>query len=404
MPPFTTRRHDVEIRQHEFAWLDISGQAPRAQAAAPSPVVARGAKVEKLAGGFFNISGGAVGPHGDFYFVDAHWQRIYRWDPVVAATLHRQRFSAGTRQPGRGPGGQLDGRFLRGQWRGLCPESKRHRHAAETRSRRQPVGKSLYLPVSDWHLNRDSLSHPAAHFISPDGTTVLPVGADFLNGATSWGVKSSPQIRSFGLGRAVPGKPFYVTDESELRTWAADVNPDGSLKNFRLFAEQGGEGVTVDSRGNVYIAAGQIYVYDPAGKLIDTIEVPERPVQLVFGGADHRTLFIRRPNVALLGAPALCGQVGRRPAPTSDVGVTCAAVSRQKPCHPPQPSPNVAQPAATQVAQTVCLLYRGLVIRRPTRLGRPADCQSAIQQVANLRYANALRRLNVAQKKQNFSR
>jgi sugar lactone lactonase YvrE len=90
----------------------------------------------------------------------------------------------------------------------------------------------------------------------------------------------------------VVGKSFYVTDESELRTWAADVNPDGSLKNFRLFAEQGGEGVTVDSKGNVYIAGGQIYVYNPKGKLIDTIEVPERPIQLMFGGNDGKTLFI----------------------------------------------------------------------------------------------------------------
>jgi len=90
----------------------------------------------------------------------------------------------------------------------------------------------------------------------------------------------------------VPGEPIYITDESELRTWAADVNPDGSLKNFRLFAELGGEGVTTDSRGNVYIAAGQIYVYDPAGKFIDTIEIPERPIQLMFGGADRKTLFI----------------------------------------------------------------------------------------------------------------
>jgi sugar lactone lactonase YvrE len=48
----------------------------------------------------------------------------------------------------------------------------------------------------------------------------------------------------------------------------------------------------VDSRGNVYLAAGQVYVYSPAGKLQETIEVPERPLQLVFGGADHKTLFI----------------------------------------------------------------------------------------------------------------
>ncbi len=153
-------------------------------------------------------------------------------------------------------------------------------------------GKHFYLPVSDWHLNRNSLGHPAAGFISPDGTAVLPVGGDFLNGATSWGVKSSPPLRSFGLARAAPGKPFYVTDESALRTWAADVDPDGSLKNFRLFAEDGGEGVAADPAGNVYIAAGQIHVYSPAGNLIDTIEVPERPIQVLFGGPDHGTLFI----------------------------------------------------------------------------------------------------------------
>ena len=48
----------------------------------------------------------------------------------------------------------------------------------------------------------------------------------------------------------------------------------------------------MDARGNVYIAAGQIYVYDPSGKLIDTIEVPQRPIGIIFGGKDGRTLFI----------------------------------------------------------------------------------------------------------------
>lgn len=120
----------------------------------------------------------------------------------------------------------------------------------------------------------------------------MAAGRDFLEGATSWGVKSSPPIRSFGLGRAEPGRPFYVTDESALQTWAAEVNADGSLHDFRLFAEQGGESVTADLQGNVYVAAGQIYVYDRKGKPLDTIVVPERPVQLAFGGADHQTLFI----------------------------------------------------------------------------------------------------------------
>jgi sugar lactone lactonase YvrE len=59
-----------------------------------------------------------------------------------------------------------------------------------------------------------------------------------------------------------------------------------------LFVERGGESVTVDEKGNVYLAAGQVYVYNPSGEWIDTLEVPERPSQLLFGGPDGHTLFI----------------------------------------------------------------------------------------------------------------
>jgi sugar lactone lactonase YvrE len=55
---------------------------------------------------------------------------------------------------------------------------------------------------------------------------------------------------------------------------------------------RGGESVATDSKGNVFVANGQILVYDPAGKEIGRIDVPERPIDLVFGGADRRTLFI----------------------------------------------------------------------------------------------------------------
>jgi sugar lactone lactonase YvrE len=248
--------------------------------------------VEKLAGGFYNISGGAAGPHGDFYFVDAHGQHIYCWNP------DSRQLSTVSDSPPEPVNLALDksGNLLvvsragNGLVYALKPQGGIVPLQPEAVTNR--AGKTFFLPVSDWRLNRESLSHPAAHFFSRDGSTILPAGADFLNGATSWGVKSSPQIRAFGLAPARPGQPFYVTDEADLTTWAAAVNPDGSLSDFRLFAEQGGEGVAVDSRGNVYLAAGQVHVYSPAGSLIDRIEVPERPLQLVFGGADCRTLFI----------------------------------------------------------------------------------------------------------------
>jgi sugar lactone lactonase YvrE len=75
-------------------------------------------------------------------------------------------------------------------------------------------------------------------------------------------------------------------------TWRGTVGPDGNLTELQPFVEQGGEGVAVGPDGNVYLAAGEIYVYSPAGKLIETIDVPERPLQVAFGGKDGRTLFI----------------------------------------------------------------------------------------------------------------
>jgi len=287
--------HNVEIRQREFAWLNVSGNAPVALAKAPSPVLAARARLEKLAGGFFNISGGAAGPAGDFYFVDAHWQRIYCWsaasrqlstvrddplDPInlafdQAGNLMVISYAGSGTVYSFKPGSPGDAMVL------LRPESVEPR-----------PGMTAVLPVSDWRVNTVVLQQPYRQYISPDGTTFIPAGQDFVSGAMSWGVKSSALLRGFGLARANPGKPFYITDESEVSTWVGTVQPDGSIPDMKLFVNRGGESVTTDVQGNVYLAAGQVYVYSPLGKLIDTIEVPERPVQLVFGGKDGQTLFI----------------------------------------------------------------------------------------------------------------
>jgi sugar lactone lactonase YvrE len=284
--------YDVHMREHEFAALDLSGNVPKPPRPSASPMLVSDASVQKIAGGFFNTSGGGVGPDGDFYFVDAHWQRIYRWccDARRLATVCDSPLDPANLAVDRA--GNLLVVSYAGNGAVFTLTTNGVMQPAAPAPLTPVAGRDLYLPNSDWRLNENSLAHPIAEFLSPDKTTVLAVGQDFLDGATSWGIKCSPPIRSFGLSQAVPGQPFYVTDESALRTWVAAVGADGRLGQFKLFAEQGGESVATDVRGNVYIAAGQIYVYDSAGKLLDTIAVPERPVQLVFGGPARKTLFI----------------------------------------------------------------------------------------------------------------
>lgn len=83
-----------------------------------------------------------------------------------------------------------------------------------------------------------------------------------------------------------------MSSASEDRTYSATVAPDGTLQDLKPFAERGGECVAVDGAGNVYVANGQVFVYDPTGKQVAEIDVPERPIDIVFGGVERRTLFI----------------------------------------------------------------------------------------------------------------
>ena len=291
--------HDLEVRQPEFAWLTISGNEPRVHPKKPSAVLAQGAEVERVATGFFNISGGAVDSSGDLYFVDAKRQTIHRWsgathglsmirdNPLDPVQLFFDK--AGDlmviSHAGKGtvysfkPGSQGDDISLIE----AVPAALR-------------PGMTPVLPVNYWTEAKDfpeALSVPQPYqFVSPDGSTFLPAGKDFATGQLYYGSKFNDLLRAFGMAPAVVGQPFYVTDEFQEKTYVGKVGIDGAISDLRLFAERGGEGVAVDEKGNVYIAAGQVFVYDPSGHLIDTIDVPERPSQVLFGGPDGHTLFI----------------------------------------------------------------------------------------------------------------
>ena len=134
-------------------------------------------------------------------------------------------------------------------------------------------------------------------YLSPDGTTFIPAPQNF--GQTNamgrngfWFGGTTDLLRAYGLAPASTAQRFYVANEFDQTTWSFTVNPDGSLSDPVKFCEEGEGGVAVDERGNVYVAAGNIFVYDPSGRQIDLIEVPERPTSLVFGGKDRQTLFI----------------------------------------------------------------------------------------------------------------
>jgi sugar lactone lactonase YvrE len=289
--------HKVEIRQREFSWLDVSGRPVKATAVAAPPVLAEGAQVQKLAGGFFNISGGAIDKNGDFYFVDAKWQMIYRWSsPSQQLSIVRDN-PLDPVQLAFDKAGNLLVVSYAGAVYSFNPDSD---FGQLTLLKPEPSvsrpGMTPILPVDYW-LNENDF--PAAigkkkayQYVSLDRSTYIPAGDDFVTGKLYYGTKMHDVLRAFGLAPAPVGQTFYVSDASEQKTYQTTIADDGTLTNAKLFTNVGGESVTEDSEGNVYIAAGQIYVYNPHGVLLGTIDVPERPSQLLFGGPDKKTLFI----------------------------------------------------------------------------------------------------------------
>jgi hypothetical protein len=301
--------HHLEVRDREFAVLDITATPPSAPGGS--------ARATKLEDGFFSVAGAAVDASGKLYFVDRHQQRIYAWSAGEGLTIERD--------------SPLDPVNLAFDKSGNLIVLSSFGPAATVYSFRPgaPIGETTILepqeaqpqpgarailPVNYWNngefrdqLNLDTLEYrtlsemfrediatpTAKHYVSRDGSVFLPARRVVQQGPSdARGWRFSDNLDTHGFICAVPGDRVYVSNESEDATYSGRVNPDGTLTDLQRFADRGGESIAVDGNGNVYIANGQIFVYDAAGKQINRIDVSERPIDMVFGGQGHRTLFI----------------------------------------------------------------------------------------------------------------
>ena len=305
----------AEVRDREFAYLNINDDKPLPPMhSEDAGLVESGARVQRLASGFFNISGAAVDAAGSLYFVDAQFQRIYRWSPesknaVVVSDAPLDPVNLVFDKAG-------DLIVVSSSGKELTAYALKLPAASEvTLLPLQPAaarpGLIPALPVDYWFNGdfKETLSvtqpytytslqqmfenglgtSPAFQFVSPDNSLFIPTDAPIVQGPPYFGTKWAPVLEAYGLVKGTEGKPFYATNEAEQRTYRGLLKEDGSLGQITPFVEQGGESLAQDADGNVYLAAGQVFVYSPTGKLLGRIDVPERPHDILFGGKDRHT-------------------------------------------------------------------------------------------------------------------
>ena len=103
-----------------------------------------------------------------------------------------------------------------------------------------------------------------------------------------------------GIAFSPDGKRLYVDDSEQRNIRVYDFGRDGSVSNGRIFGEEPGgqhegvpDGIKVDHEGNLFVTGPKgIWVWDPQGQHLGTIEMPEQPANLAWGDNDYRTLYI----------------------------------------------------------------------------------------------------------------
>jgi gluconolactonase len=108
-------------------------------------------------------------------------------------------------------------------------------------------------------------------------------------------VVAKPEGRPNGIAFSPNGRILYVGNSDDRNVRAYDVDRNGVVSNERVLVSKIAgvpDGIRVDEKGNLYVAAKGLDVYSPDGKLLHTFELSETPSNCAFGDADLQTLYI----------------------------------------------------------------------------------------------------------------
>jgi len=263
--------------------------------------------------------GPTVSEDGTVYFTDLYSNRIMRRSPAGEVSVFRQ------------PSHRANGLIFDSEWRLLACEggdggsllprvTRTNMETGEIEVIADEYnGKQFHQPNDLSFDSRGRIyftDRPGAN-PRPEQTGVHGVYRIDTDGSIERILTEPEVLRPNGIVISPDDSTLYIieTEQSEggprlIRAY--DLSTEGRVSNSRVFHDfypgRSGDGMTVDSEGNLYVAAGLnnlrgtsetlatvagIHVFSPLGELLQHIPIPEDTItNAAFGGPDLRTLYI----------------------------------------------------------------------------------------------------------------
>ena len=292
----------VRVRTHDFTVFTLNSELKTgAPLPLPAGVFAPSTKLEQLASGFSNTAGLTTDDGGQLYFTDAAMHRIYRWN----AEANKAELLTDKVTTPMAAGVASDGSLLVLDYsRAVFGVNTKTGEAKKIEGASAPVsGTSLMLPVgfhNSMETLRQQMERRGVVYARPSNMAIVAVVKDeprsyfYAPGTTEAimaGGNWQPELQASQWRLFHVGDEHLAASEEEDTLYRLKLD---SLEHVTAteFAPRGGSSVVTDADGNVYVAEGQLYIYNAAGKQIGVVEIPERPSSLAFGGADKKTLYI----------------------------------------------------------------------------------------------------------------
>jgi gluconolactonase len=256
-----------------------------------SSIIAKGAKLQKLAGDFKFTEGPACDPAGNVYFTDQPNDRIMKWSTDDKLSIF-------------GNFGRANGLYFDRKGNLVsCSDEKNELWFISSEGKvtilvKDFEGKKLNGPndlwiapnggiyITDpfykrpwWDHDKPEQAGEYVYYLAPGAAKLIKIVTDL----------EKPN----GIIGTPDGKYLYIADIKGNKTWRYSIGKDGILSGKTLFAELGSDGMTIDNKGNIYLTGKGVTVFDRNGRLIENIPVDEAwTANVCFGGKDRHLLFI----------------------------------------------------------------------------------------------------------------